>query len=258
MYRSKVEKQIEGDALNISYDRQWKWPLILVFTRFVLAVVLQLSVTGIYFLQNDPTPLQSAGHWFTIYGSLIDLGCLFLIATLIRKEGKTLLDLVHMDKKHIVKGVLIGLVYTLLFMPISVIGLSLSHLLVYGTPNPPQLMGGVPLWGAIYSVTVFPVLWGFSEQITYQGYSLPRLENYFGNKWLAIALVSFGWMFQHTALPLMLDWKYVIYRMVSFFPLTIVMPLIFLRTKRLLPFIIAHWAMDTTAAVMGTLLPFLK
>jgi membrane protease YdiL (CAAX protease family) len=36
------------------------------------------------------------------------------------------------------------------------------------------------------------------------------------------------------------------------------MPLIFLRTKRLMPFIIAHWAMDVIAAIMGTLLPILK
>ncbi|KJS84429.1 MAG: hypothetical protein JM58_10760, partial [Peptococcaceae bacterium BICA1-8] len=109
-------------------------------------------------------------------------------------------------------------------------------------------------WGAIYSVTLFPILWGFSEQITYQGYSLTRFESLFSNKWLAIMLVSFGWMLQHAALPLMFDWKYIIFRMVSFFPLTIAMPLIFLRTKRLLPFIIAHWAMNTTAAIMGTLL----
>jgi membrane protease YdiL (CAAX protease family) len=145
----------------------------------------------------------------------------------------------------------------LLFMPLSVVGMSLTHLLVYGTPEPPQIMGGVPLWGAIYSVTLFPILWGISEQITYQGYSLTRLERYFGNKWIAIIIVSFGWMLQHAALPLVLDWQYILFRMVSFFPLTVAMPLIFLRTKRLLPFIIAHWAMDLTAAIMGTLLPIL-
>ncbi|PKM90968.1 MAG: hypothetical protein CVU87_00160 [Firmicutes bacterium HGW-Firmicutes-12] len=244
--------------MNLSYERQWKWPLILVFMRFFLAVVLQLFIAGIYLLQNNPTPLQSAGHWFTVYGSFIDIGCLAIIVWQIRKEGKTLLDLVNIDKKHILKGVLTGLLYILIFMPISVVGISLTHLLVYQTPYPPQIMGGIPLWGAIYSVTLFPILWGFAEQITYQGYSLTRLENCFRNKWVAIGLVSLGWMLQHTALPLMLDWQYIIFRMVSFLPLTIAMPLIYLRTKRLMPFIIAHWAMDAIAAIMGTLLPILK
>jgi membrane protease YdiL (CAAX protease family) len=244
--------------LNLSHEGQWKWPLILVFMRFFLAVVLQLLIAGIYLLLNNPTPLKSAGHWFTVYGSLIDIGCLALIVWQIQKEGKNILDLVNIDKLHILKGVLVGLFYFLLFMPVSVLGIILTHLLIYQTPYPPQLMGGIPLWGAIYSVTIFPVLWGLSEQITYQGYSLTRLEYYFGNKWLAIALVSFGWMLQHTALPLVLDWQYAIYRMISFFPLTIAMPLIFLRTKRLMPFIIAHWAMDAIAAIMGTLLPILE
>ncbi|KUO53016.1 MAG: hypothetical protein APF76_12620 [Desulfitibacter sp. BRH_c19] len=244
--------------MSISNEKQWKWPVILIFTRFFLAIFFQLLVTGIYLLLNDSNPLQSAGQWFIVYGSLIDLGCLILISRQIRKEGKSLLDLVNIDKSHIVKGILIGLAFFLLFMPMSVVGMSLSYLLIFGTPYPPQLMGGIPLWGALYSVIVFPILWGFSEQITYQGYCLPRLINIFNNKWLAIALVSFGWMLQHTALPLMLDWKYMAFRMLSFLPLTILMPIIFLRTKRLLPFIIAHWAMDMVAAVMGALLPLLK
>jgi len=239
-------------------ENQWKWPVVLVFTRFVLAIVLQLIVTGIYYLLHNDNPLQSAGHWFTVYGSLIDLACLTLIARQIRKENKTIFDLINFNKKNIGKDLLLSVAFILLFMPISVAGMSLSHLLIFKTPYPPQLMGGIPLWGALYSITLFPVLWGLSEQVTYQGYCVPRLKIAFGNKWLAIGLVSFGWMFQHTALPLMLDWKYMAFRMVSFFPLTVLMPLIFLRTKRLFPFIVAHWAMDLSAAVMGTLLPLLK
>lgn len=118
-------------------------------------------------------------------------------------------------------------------------------------------MGGLPLWGALYSISIFPLMWAVTEQMTYQGYILQQLERIFTSKWLAIALVSFGWMLQHAALPFYADSHYALYRMLSFLPLTIFMPLIYLKTRTLLPFIIAHWFMDAAAAIMGTLLPLL-
>lgn len=235
----------------------WHWPIALVFARFLFALVLQLLVAVVYVLLNNPNPLESAGHWFTVYGSLIDIGCLILIIWQIKKEGKTILDLLNIDRKKIGKSILTGLGYTLLFFPISMIGTVASTYVTYGTFEPIQVMGGIPLWGALFSVLVFPLLWAFTEQLTYQGYSLPRLEKAFKYKWVAIAIVSFGWMLQHIALPLTLDVRYAAMRMLSFLPLTIIMPLIYLRTRRLLPFIIAHWIMDLTGAIMGALLPIL-
>jgi uncharacterized protein len=137
------------------------------------------------------------------------------------------------------------------------IGTVASTYLFYGTFEPMQVMGGIPLWGALFSVLVFPLLWGFTEQLTYMGYALPRLEKHFKHTWLVVAIISFGWMLQHTALPFSMDPRYAAMRMLSFLPLTILMPLMYLRTKRLLPFILAHWIMDLTGAIMGTLLPFL-
>jgi membrane protease YdiL (CAAX protease family) len=235
----------------------WHWPIALVFTRFIFALVLQLLVTIIYVLFDNPNPLQSAGHWFTVYGSLIDIGCLILIIRQIKKEGKTILELLNIDRKRIGKSIITGLGYTLLFFPISMMGSIASTYITYGTFEPVQVMGGIPLWGALFSVLVFPLLWAFTEQLTYQGYALPRLEKAFSNKWIAIAIVSFGWMLQHAALPFAWDARYAAMRMLSFLPLTIIMPLIYLRTRRLLPFIIAHWIMDLTSAIMGALLPLL-
>lgn len=236
-------------------DISWRWPVTMVFARFILALFLQLLLAIVYFSFKDQNPLQSAGHWFTVYGSLIDIGCLILINRQLRKEGIKIRDLLNIERSRIGKDILTGLLYTLLFFPISMIGTVASTYLFYGTFEPKQVMGDIPLWGALFSVLIFPLLWGFTEQLTYMGYSLSRLEKIFKHRWLVIALVSFGWMLQHTALPFSMDARYAAMRMLSFLPLTILMPLIYLRTKRLLPFIIAHWIMDLTAAIMGALLP---
>ena len=234
-----------------------RWPVILVFSRFVFATVLQFLVAGGLMLSGHTNPLQFAGRWFTVYGTLIDIGCLLLITKQLRKEGKRIRELVNLHGQRWYKSMLIGLGYTLVLFPVTVAGTMISSFLAYGKLEPQQIMGGIPLWGALFSTFIYPVLWTFTEQLTYQGYALPRLEKAFGSKWAAIALVSFGWMLQHAALPLELDFHYAAMRMLSFFPLTVIMPLLYLRTRRLLPFITAHWIMDTTAAVMGTLMPLL-
>lgn len=234
-----------------------QWPLLLVFTRFILALVLQLFVAVPYFFAGNVNPIEAAGHWFTVYGTLIDIGCLLLIAILIKRENLRLIDLVNIKSQAILKTLLISIGYILLFLPMSVAGMSISSFFLFGSPVPQQTMGGIPLWGAIYSVTIWPILWAFTEQITYQGYALPRIARYVENKWIAIAIVSFGWAFQHAALPLNLDWNYITMRVVSFIPVAIVMTLMYIRSRRLLPFIISHWVMDLTAALNSALFPLL-
>jgi membrane protease YdiL (CAAX protease family) len=235
----------------------YKWPIILVFTRFILALLIQLTVAGFLFLDGTLNPIESAGHWFTVYGSLIDIVCLVLISNLIKKENLKLLDLINIKGQTFVKTAWTSLGYILLFLPMSVVGMSISSFLLFGDPIPQQTMGGIPLWGAIYSITLWPLLWAVSEQLTYQGYALPRIAEQWKVKWLAIAIVSFGWALQHAALPLSLDWRYIVVRILSFIPVAVAMTWLYMRSKRLLPFIVAHWVMDLTAAITSVLLPLI-
>ena len=55
----------------------------------------------------------------------------------------------------------------------------------------------------------------------------------------------------------MFDWRYMLYRFLSFLPLAVVMALIYLRTRRLIPFIIAHWAVDMLGVLSGIVMPML-
>jgi membrane protease YdiL (CAAX protease family) len=113
----------------------------------------------------------------------------------------------------------------------------------------------LPVWGAIYSLLIFPVLWALMEQCTYQGYALPRLETSLKSTGLALAIVVFGWGIQHIALPLTFDLRFMLYRFLSFLPLAVVMTLVYLRTRRLIPFIVAHWAVDMIGVLTGIILP---
>jgi membrane protease YdiL (CAAX protease family) len=93
------------------------------------------------------------------------------------------------------------------------------------------------------------------EQTTYQGYILPRLEGTLKRTGLAVVIVAFGWGLQHIALPFTFDLRFMLYRFLSFLPLAVVMTLVYLRTRRLMPFIVAHWAVDMIGILTGIILP---
>ena len=139
-------------------------------------------------------------------------------------------------------------------MPKFFLGSVLSSLLVYGSPGPHlgpgELFGRhLPLWAMIYSVSGWWIIWSATEEATYQGYVLPRLEALLRRPWLALMIVGFWWALQHSALPLILDWRYIVWRFGAFLPGVIVAMVIYRRTRRLAPLIISHWPMDIVAAV---------
>lgn len=61
----------------------------------------------------------------------------------------------------------------------------------------------------------------------YIGYALPRLQILLKNKWSAIFIASFALAFQHIALPLIFEWQFMLWRAIAFFPVTVVLALIF-------------------------------
>ena len=65
-------------------------------------------------------------------------------------------------------------------IPVSLVfilgGVYAAGWLVYGTLTPPYFFGALPLPAALYGVLVWPFIWGLTEQMTYNGYLLPRFQ----------------------------------------------------------------------------------
>ncbi len=111
----------------------------------------------------------------------------------------------------------------------------------------------LPIWATVYALTVWWLIWSPTEEITYQAYVLPRLQVLTGHTWIAFVIVGFFWSAQHCALPLILDWRFVLYRFLSFVPGVLALMFFYWRKRRLAPLIVAHWPMDIAAAVASTL-----
>ncbi len=233
----------------------WAGPLLLVVGRSGLMIASQ-AVTGCWLrLRFGSWSWNAAARWWTVYGTLVDVGCLALMAACTRKEGIRLRDLIGRVRLPWGRDLFLGAGVLLLVFPFFGLAASAASRLVWGTAQPqlyPGLLAGraLPLWGAIYSLSVWWLIWSPTEEMTYNGYALPRLDVLFRSQWKAVAVVGFWWALQHAFIPFILDWKYIVWRFLAFLPGVVVFTLLYLRVRRLPPFIVAHWPMDIFAALL--------
>lgn len=237
----------------------WTGPLLLVVARSFLLVASQSLVALILLVRHHPAPWREAGYWWTVYGTLVDIGCLLGLRHLTRREGIRLRDLlgpVNLRRGH---DVLLGIGYFALIFPLFLIGGYTAQRLLYGPSgqNPgmyifqPHIM---PLWAVVYSLSLWWMIWSPTEEATYQAYVLPRLTALTGRTWIAFAIVAFWWAAQHSALPFVLDARFLLFRFLGFLPGALGLMLLYWRTRRLAPLIVAHWPMDIAGALMTTVI----
>jgi hypothetical protein len=230
----------------------------MLFARSACAVAAQALVAGIFVIRASPTPWRAAEPWLPVYGTLIDAGCLALLWQLTRREGIRLFDLVGFDRSRLGRDVLLGLVLVPVGLAFVLVGVYATGWLVYGSPTGPYLGNSLPLPAAFYSVLVFPFVWGLTEQMTYNGYLLPRFQVVWRSTGRAVAIVACVWSFQHVVMPLIFDAKHVAFRLLSPVPYSVFQTFLYLRLRRLVPFAIAHAVLDGSSVLIGVLLPQLQ
>jgi uncharacterized protein len=236
----------------------WRGPALMLFARAACAVGAQALVAAVFALRSSPTPWHDAEPWLPVYGTLIDVGCLTLLWRLTRREGIGLFDLLGFERTRLARDVLLGLALIPACLVFILGGVYAAGGLVYGTPSQPYLFGSLPLPAALYGVLVWPFIWGLTEQMTYNGYLLPRFQVLGRSTRLAIAIVAFVWSLQHAFMPLTFDARFMAFRLLSSVPQSIFITVLYLRLRRLVPLAIAHALMDGASVLIGALLPLLR
>ncbi len=227
--------------------------VLMLLARPGLALLAQ-GITILFFIQlNVPSPAIAVRNWWTVYGTLIDLGCLVLLSWLVKREGIRLFDLVSFNRSKFKTDILLGLGIFIIVFPLTVFGGGmLASRLVYGSLQAELPEGAfirtLPLLAVLYSRLLWWPLWSLTEELTFQGYLLPRLQTLTKSTWLSVVLVSFCWSVQHSFLP-WINLQHATYLFMTFVPLTIALQFIYLRVRRLTPLIIGHWLMDLASVL---------
>jgi hypothetical protein len=247
--RSQIEKRLAAGRIS------WTGPLLLLIARSTLWLALQSSLALVFLALHRPAPFRTAGHWWPLYANFGDLGCLLGMRYFTRKEGIRLRDLIGPIRLRWGSDLFLGLAILAVACPCAMAGSYLTQMLVYGSPakTPAAFImqaHALPMWATVYSLTVWWVIQSATEEMTYNGYVLPRLEAVTGRTWIAFSLVGFWWSVQHCMFPFIPDWRYVAYRSLMMVPIVLWCMLVYLRIRRLSPIILAHWPMDLMVAIM--------
>jgi hypothetical protein len=223
--------------------------VLMLFARSLFLILAQGLASVLFLFQRNPHPFRAAAQGWTVWSTLADLACLFLLIRLTKREGLRLFDLMGPKKQTFNQDLFQALVLFPVLLILDIAGLILGDYLVYGSWLPVGLPAGfagrlLPLWAVVYSRLVWWPLWSWMEEMTYNGYALPRLQALTGRAWAAVALVTFGWSLQHLFLPTLWDGRYFLWRFLVFIPFNLAAPLIYLHLRRLTPLVFAHWGLD--------------
>ena len=220
----------------------------LLFIGFSFLFVSYFSFIGV---QN---PWDEAIKWWVYQALFAGIVTFPILFWLLRREKINYFKFIGVDKKRLPKDIGLGFLYGVLGAVVGGIGIYGTAYFIYGGLPPETLFQPLPLWAVFIALVLVPISIAAVEAPIYIGYALPRLQILLKRKWSAILVASFALAFQHIALPLVFDWQFMLWRVLAFLPVAIVLAVIFLKTKRLFPLMIAHFLMDLQ--VMVTILAY--
>lgn len=233
-------------------------PLVLsvLISRTVLLVLFYFITVWLLKSLDIPAPYESARAWWPLGLIMVNGVVLVVLFFAVRREGVTLSSLIGFDKSMFRKD----LASSLWIIPVSMflmVGATMgSSILLYGVNAPSGLMSlsALPVWAMILSLIFHPLINAFVEELTYNGYVFPRISGLLRSSWLSVILVTFFFALQHIAIPFAFDTKFILWRFLSFVPLSLFWVLIYAKMRRLTALIIVHWFMDIFGVLYSVLL----
>jgi Type II CAAX prenyl endopeptidase Rce1-like len=232
--------------------------VLLVGTRMGLWLGVQLPLAGLLVLSGAAPvgqALDDVAGWWMVYAALVDLGTLWVIFWLLRREGGSYRGLLGPATSgwQVALG---GVGVAVATIPAAVFSGQLTTAIYGPDAIPPMLaMVDLPPLASVVSVVVVPLLGELAEPVAYLGMVLPRLERRLGRSWIAAAIVVVVWAAEHACYPLLvsgggLDLGFAVYRVGSVLPFLAAWTAAYYALgRRLLPVMAARWVVNGGSAL---------
>lgn len=209
----------------------------------------------------QPAPDGSARQVVSLaFPFVVDGGTLLLLAWYLRREHLRFRDLLGMQRSRLARdvGLGLGLFVVLLFLSqaFRLVGLFVAFgpgfitvfqqvMESFASTRPSFLF-------VLWTLLVLPATTSITEEITYRAYALPRLEALSQRASVALLINALGFGLQHVLLPLV-SVQVSLARLVETFLLGLAFGAAYLRLRRVLPLIIAHWGLNFVVGLLPVL-----
>lgn len=236
-------------ALATSRTLLW----LMLFARITLFAAFQALLALLLFLLGSSQAWESAANWWPLTVAAVDLVVLLLLIRLFAAEGRRFWDIFRVERATIKGDLLVMLGLVILAGPVSYLPNVWLGQALFGSPEATLelIVRPLPHWAVLLALVFFPIGQGLTELPTYFGYVMPRLQAQGMRRWLAVTLPALMLAFQHIAVPLLLDARFIAWRAFMFIPFAFLVGITLLWRPRLLPYlVVVHILMDLAFAIM--------
>ena len=202
---------------------------------FILVFITVSAVTG----KN----LSDISNIWSVAASVINILFVLSLVLITRKQGGYL-KLINYEKGKTRPKQVFAMIGIILLVGMA--GMYLAGWICYGVIPyaAPMMIAPVPVVLAVINLIVLPVSTALAEDSLYLGCGVRQIEN----KFVAIIVPAFFFAVQHSFIPTLPDVRYIIYRFISFLPLTVILCMHYHKHKNPLPIMIGHAVIDMATA----------
>lgn len=217
------------------------WQLPLRCVLFISGFLLLSVISG--------KALSGISNWWSficVICNIITIGVLLIVC---KKQKTTYASYIGYEKGKTKVSAVIRI--TVIILIVGMGGMYLAGLICYQKlPYMPIVMiEPVPIWIAVINVLILPLSTTLAEDGIYIGTLNQTKQTH-----KSVLLTAFFYAIQHSFMPLIPDVKFIIYRFLSFLPLTIMMCYWYRKNKNPMPLMIGHFIINlaTVAQILMT------
>ncbi len=241
----------KGTTPSVATSRMTPW--LILFVRIILFAAFQAMLALLLFLGGDGQAWETAANWWPLTVAAVDLVVLLWLIRIFAAEGMNFWHLFRIERATLKSDLLALLLIVVLTGPVSYLPNIWLGQALFGNAEATLelIVRPLPVWAAYAAVVLFPIGQGLTELPTYFGYVMPRFRSQGMNRWTALSLPALMLAFQHIAIPLLFDWRFIAWRAFMFVPFAFLVGAALMWRPRLMPYLaIVHILLDMSFAVM--------
>ena len=208
---------------------------------FILIFILSSVITEKSF--------DEISNIWSVVASVVNIATILLLVFITKKNGGYK-KIINYEKGKATPKQITGMIFLILLLGMG--GMYLAGFLCYGIIPylAPMMIAPIPLWMAVLNLFILPVTTALAEDGLYLGCGVGQIKN----KYIAILVPAFFFALQHSFIPTLFDVRYIVYRFLSFFPLTILLCIHYRNHRNPLPILVGHAVIDvfTVAWILAT------
>ena len=190
--------------------------------------------------------IDDISNWWSIVATIVNIITILLLILVTKKMNISYSKLINYEKGNTkIKNTII---ISLVILFIGTIGMYLAGFVCYGKfpYAAPMMIAPIPLVLAIFNFVLLPLTVSLAEDGLYLGCGVNSIKN----RYMSILIPAFFYALQHSFIPTLFDGKYIIYRFLSFLPLTIILCWYYRKYKNPVPIMIGHTLIEIASVAM--------